>query len=54
MAKSLLAAESIAPTHPHPAAKTTAMNYVAGPIAGIIDRTRDAIKGAGTSVPGAG
>ena len=37
-------AEKWAPTHPHPSAKTTAMNYVAGPFAAMLDRARDALK----------
>jgi hemerythrin superfamily protein len=39
----LLLAEKTAPTHPHPSAKSTAMNYVAGPFAAIADRARDAL-----------
>jgi hemerythrin superfamily protein len=35
-------AEAMAPTHPHPSAKTTTMNYVAGPFAAMLDRARDA------------
>ena len=41
--KQLLLAEKTAPTHPHPAAKTTTRNYVAGPFAALADRARDAI-----------
>lgn len=41
--KLLLMAEKTAPTHPHPSARTTAMNYVAGPFAAMADRARDAI-----------
>ncbi len=41
--KQLLLAEKTAPTHPHPSAKSTAMNYVAGPFAALTDRARDAI-----------
>lgn len=41
--KQLLMAEKTAPTHPHPSARTTAMNYVAGPFAAMTDRARDAI-----------
>ena len=41
--KQLLLAEKTAPTHPHPSAKTTTMNYVAGPFAALVDRARDAI-----------
>lgn len=40
----LLAAEKIAPTHPHPtAAGSTAAQYALGPFASLVDRTRDAI-----------
>jgi hemerythrin superfamily protein len=39
--KSLQRAEKMAPTHPHPSAKTTGMNYVAGPFAAMLDRARD-------------
>ena len=35
-------AEAIAPTHPHPSAKTTTANFVAGPFAAMLDRARDA------------
>jgi hypothetical protein len=35
-------AEQMAPTHPHPSARTTAANYVAGPFAAMLDRARDA------------
>jgi iron-sulfur cluster repair protein YtfE (RIC family) len=41
--KQLLLAEKTAPTHPHPSARSTAMNYVAGPFAAVADRARDAI-----------
>jgi hemerythrin superfamily protein len=41
--KMLLMAEKTAPTHPHPSAKSTARNYVAGPFAAMADRARDAI-----------
>jgi iron-sulfur cluster repair protein YtfE (RIC family) len=41
--RQLLLAEKTAPTHPHPSAKSTAMNYVAGPFAAMTDRARDAI-----------
>jgi hemerythrin superfamily protein len=36
-------AEAMAPTHPHPSARSTAANYVAGPFAAMIDRARDAL-----------
>lgn len=45
MAKALKAVEAIAPTHPHPSAGSSAtMNLMAGPLASVIDRTRDAVK----------
>lgn len=40
-------AERTAPTHPHPSAKSTAMNYVAGPFAAMLDRARDAFSSDG-------
>jgi rubrerythrin len=47
MGTHLRAAESIAPTHPHPStAGSTTAQYTVGPIASLIDRTRDAIKSA--------
>jgi hemerythrin superfamily protein len=42
------AAESIAPTHPHPStAGSPAKQWAVGPFASLVDRTRDAIKGIG-------
>lgn len=41
-------AEQMAPTHPHPSARTTAMNYVAGPFAAMLDRARDAFSSSGS------
>ena len=41
-------AEKMAPTHPHPSAKSTSMNYVAGPFAAMLDRARDAFSKAGS------
>lgn len=38
--------EKVAPTHPHPAAKSAAVTVVVGPFASIVDRARDAISGA--------
>jgi hemerythrin superfamily protein len=47
MGKQILAAESVAPTHPHPStAGSTAAQWAVGPIASLIDRTRDAISSA--------
>lgn len=47
--KLLLTAEKTAPTHPHPSARTTAANYLAGPFASMVDRARDAISKARAS-----
>lgn len=45
MGKALLAAEAVAPTHPHPStAGSPAAQWVAGPVASLVDRTRDAIR----------
>jgi hemerythrin superfamily protein len=41
-------AEAMAPTHPHPSAKTTAANYVAGPFAAMLDRAKDAFSSSGS------
>lgn len=41
-------AEKMAPTHPHPSAKSTTMNYVAGPFAAMLDRARDAFAKSGS------
>jgi hypothetical protein len=47
MGTHLRAAEAIAPTHPHPStAGSTVAQYTVGPIASLVDRTRDAIKSA--------
>ena len=48
MGKQLRAAESIAPTHPHPStAGSPAAQWAVGPFASLVDRARDAISGAG-------
>lgn len=41
--KALLMAEKTAPTHPHPSARSTTMNYLTGPFAAMADRARDAV-----------
>lgn len=46
MGEMLEKAESIAPTHPHPSAKTTTANLVMGPFAAMVDKVRDAMSGA--------
>jgi hemerythrin superfamily protein len=44
MGRQLKAAESIAPTHPHPStAGSPTAQYAVGPFASLVDRTRDAI-----------
>jgi len=44
MARAVRAAEGIAPTHPHPStAGSTAAQFVVGPFASLVDRTRDAV-----------
>lgn len=49
MGRRLQAAESVAPTHPHPsAAGSTAAQWTVGPFASLVDRTRDAISRAGS------
>ena len=46
MGKRLEVTEKIAPTHPHPAtAGSTAKQYMVGPFASIVDRTKDALTG---------
>lgn len=44
MAAAVKAAEAIAPTHPHPGTESPTKNVVTGPVAAVIDRTRDAIR----------
>ncbi|MDX3234167.1 hemerythrin domain-containing protein [Streptomyces sp. ME03-5709C] len=44
MAKAVKAAEKMAPTHPHPGVESATKNIAAGPVAALMDRTRDAIR----------
>ncbi|MFE9138850.1 hemerythrin domain-containing protein [Streptomyces sp. NPDC007355] len=44
MAAAVRAAEAIAPTRPHPGVESAAANVVLGPVAAVIDRTRDAVR----------
>jgi hypothetical protein len=44
MAKAVKAAEATAPTHPHPGVESGAANAAAGPLAALMDRTRDAVR----------
>jgi hypothetical protein len=47
MGKQILAAESVAPTHPHPStAGSTVAQWAIGPFVSVVDRTKDAIKNA--------
>ena len=46
MAKAVRSAEKMAPTHPHPGVESQAANTAAGPLAALVDRTRDAVKSA--------
>ncbi len=48
MARGVRAAESFAPTHPHPRGPESAVgNIVVGPFVAVADRVRDAIRNAG-------
>jgi hemerythrin superfamily protein len=51
LATVLKAAEAVAPTHPHPNIKTPAENLVAGPVAAVVDRVRDAMRRATSDAP---
>lgn len=44
MGERIKMAEKMAPTHPHPSAKSTTANYLAGPFAAMVDRVRDHMK----------
>jgi hemerythrin superfamily protein len=45
MAHAIRAVEAIAPTHPHPSAGSSmTTNLMAGPLASLVDRTRDTVK----------
>lgn len=44
MGKRIRIAEKMAPTHPHPSAKSTTANYLAGPFAAMLDKVRDTMK----------
>ncbi|WP_128382049.1 hemerythrin domain-containing protein [Streptomyces cavernae] len=44
LARAVRAAESLAPTRPHPGADTALKNVAAGPIAAVVDRTRDVVR----------
>lgn len=44
MAQAVRAAEALAPTHPHAGVESMTANLVAGPMASLVDRTRDAVR----------
>jgi hemerythrin superfamily protein len=44
MARSVRAAQMLAPTHPHPGVESAAANYFIGPFAALADRARDALR----------
>jgi hypothetical protein len=46
MASTVKVAEKIAPTRPHPGVESATANLLLGPPAAIVDRVRDAIRGA--------
>jgi hypothetical protein len=46
LAAAVRAAESTAPTRPHPGVESTEANLLVGPLAAVMDRTRDLIRGA--------
>lgn len=44
LARAVRAAEALAPTRPHPGTDTALKNAAVGPVAAVIDRTRDAVR----------
>ncbi|MBD0841639.1 MULTISPECIES: hemerythrin domain-containing protein [unclassified Streptomyces] len=44
LARAVQAAEALAPTRPHPGTDTALKNVAVGPMAAVVDRTRDAIR----------
>ncbi|MEU0057900.1 hemerythrin domain-containing protein [Streptomyces sp. NPDC006334] len=44
MAKGVKAAEAMAPTRPHPGVESAAKNVALGPVAALMDRTKDAVR----------
>ncbi|MEV6548573.1 hemerythrin domain-containing protein [Streptomyces sp. NPDC051597] len=44
MAKAVKAAEALAPTRPHPGVESRAANLALGPVAALMDRTKDAVR----------
>lgn len=49
MGRALIAAEKVAPTHPHPGtAGSPAAQWAVGPFASLLDRARDAVRSVGS------
>lgn len=46
MARGVKAAEAVAPTRPHPGVESQAANLALGPLAAVMDRTKDAVRAA--------
>ncbi|CAL9596535.1 hemerythrin domain-containing protein [Streptomyces sp. enrichment culture] len=46
MARAVKAAEAMAPTRPHPGVESGTANALLGPVAALMDRTRDAVRSA--------
>ncbi|MFF8232371.1 hemerythrin domain-containing protein [Streptomyces caelestis] len=44
LARGVKAAEAMAPTRPHPGVESAAANVALGPVAALMDRTRDAVR----------
>ncbi|MFG3029161.1 hemerythrin domain-containing protein [Streptomyces sp. NPDC048253] len=44
MAKAVKAAEAMAPTRPHPGVESAKANMALGPVAALMDRTKDAVR----------
>ncbi|USQ85218.1 hemerythrin domain-containing protein [Streptomyces phaeoluteigriseus] len=44
LAKGVKAAEAMAPTRPHPGVESATANVALGPVAALMDRTRDAVR----------
>jgi hypothetical protein len=44
MARAVKAAEAMAPTRPHPGVESGAKNMALGPVAALMDRTKDAVR----------
>ncbi|MFI6033253.1 hypothetical protein ACIBBD_03535 [Streptomyces sp. NPDC051315] len=44
MAKTVRAAEAMAPTRPRPGVATAAQNLAVGPMGAVVDRVRDAVR----------